>query len=476
MKFNKKLAVAVSGAVLLMAGQIALADSTTDIVDALVSKGVLTEEEGKLISKGAKSQKEAQDKSIKGKLSISSALDNATLYGDVRVRGESRSGSGYNTNISATPIDLQRDRGRYKWTLGFTTQAGDWYTDLALSSGSKGRSDNETFAGSKAPADFAPKKTVFINRAVIGWKATDWLTLEAGRMKNPLYTTPMVWDADLPLEGVVEKLNYKFGNTTVFANLGQISYEADSIADTDSGIALHTATNALLFEQFGVNFPIVENKASGKAAVTFYNYTHGGNSGAAANTGSRGVFQPGTASSTIATSSGVNNLNIFEIPAEINYMVSENIGVRLYGDYALNTDADARARNAGASYTAFEGSDDDTAWLLGFVVGSSSDLKGFESNKMKKGDWQARIWYQEVGAWALDQNLVDSDFFDSRVNTKGTVFKAQYNLADNVFTNIAYGHAKRLNGNLGMGGTAGYDIPSNLKDFDLLQLDLTYKF
>jgi phosphate-selective porin OprO/OprP len=52
MIFNKKLAVAVSGAVLLMAGQVALADSATDIVDALVSKGVLTEEEGKLITKG----------------------------------------------------------------------------------------------------------------------------------------------------------------------------------------------------------------------------------------------------------------------------------------------------------------------------------------------------------------------------------------------------------------------------------------
>jgi len=60
MKFNKKLAVAVSGAVLLMAGQIALADSTTDIVDALVSKGVLTEEEGKLISKGHESKKKTE--------------------------------------------------------------------------------------------------------------------------------------------------------------------------------------------------------------------------------------------------------------------------------------------------------------------------------------------------------------------------------------------------------------------------------
>jgi len=75
MNFNKKLAVAVSGAVMLMAGQIALADSTTDIVDALVSKGVLTEEEGKLITKGAKAQQAKQPviKEKDGAFGISSA-------------------------------------------------------------------------------------------------------------------------------------------------------------------------------------------------------------------------------------------------------------------------------------------------------------------------------------------------------------------------------------------------------------------
>ncbi len=52
MNFNKKLVAAVSGALILMAGQTVQADSTTDIVDALVMKGVLTEEEGKLINKG----------------------------------------------------------------------------------------------------------------------------------------------------------------------------------------------------------------------------------------------------------------------------------------------------------------------------------------------------------------------------------------------------------------------------------------
>ncbi len=49
---RKKIVAAVSGAVFLMAGQLALADSTNDLVDALVTKGVLTEEEGKLLTKG----------------------------------------------------------------------------------------------------------------------------------------------------------------------------------------------------------------------------------------------------------------------------------------------------------------------------------------------------------------------------------------------------------------------------------------
>jgi len=458
-------------------------NSTTDIVNALVAKGVLTEEEGALLNKGRTDEAAGQAKALKkaSKLSVSDAIDNATLYGDMRVRYENRRGDINSTNANASIDasnlgDLTRERGRYKATLGVTTKAGDFYTDLAISTGSKGRSDNETFAGTKAPADFAPKKTAYINRAMIGWKATDWLTLEAGRMKNPLYTTQMVWDADLPLEGLVEKFTYKIGDVNLFANLGQVAYESDSLADTDAS-ALVTSTNGLLFEQLGAQFPIVQDKSSAKAAVTFYTYTHNDvPQGASAGTGSRGAFKPGIGQAALVNSAGVNNLSVIEVPAEINFMATNNIGIRAYGDYAINTDADARATAAGTTYSPYKGSNDDTAWLVGFVVGSAKDLKTFESNKMAKGDWSMRLWYQEVGVWSLDQNLVDSDFFDSRVNTKGTVFKAQYNIQDNVYANFAYGHASRLNKDLGVGSTAGYDIPTNWNSFDLIQLDLTYKF
>ncbi len=62
---QKKLVAAVSGAVFLMAGQLALADSTNDLVDALVTKGVLTEEEGKLLTKGHKGEMDGVKKKEK---------------------------------------------------------------------------------------------------------------------------------------------------------------------------------------------------------------------------------------------------------------------------------------------------------------------------------------------------------------------------------------------------------------------------
>ena len=57
---------AVSGALLMSFGANAMADSTDDIVNALIAKGVLTEEEGSLLLKGRAGEKEAAAKKSKG--------------------------------------------------------------------------------------------------------------------------------------------------------------------------------------------------------------------------------------------------------------------------------------------------------------------------------------------------------------------------------------------------------------------------
>ena len=476
-KLNKLVLATLTGSFLLGFGANAMADSTFDLVQALVTKGVLTEEEALPLLKGRENDIQLADKKVKkaAKLSVSDAVDNATLYGDIRIRYEDRSGSGVG-GTTGVNIDEQRDRARYKVTLGVKTEAGDWYTDLALAMGATGRSDNATFGSSATSGDIDNKQGVFIKRALLGWKATDWLTLEAGRMNNPLYTTPMVWDADLNFEGLAEKVNYKMNFADLFFTAAQASYQGDR--KNFSTLTGDTATTELFAFQGGAKYAF-DDHTNVKAALTYTTYNHNTSgtkfSPQLSTTVNGSVGTPAVAG-VVTTSAGVNDLDLIEIPAEVNYYFGANsIGMRLFGDYAYNTSGSDRCNAAGAAICAL--GNDDNAWMLGLAVGSAADFKSFEANKMVKGDWAARIWYQEVGAYSVDPNAVDSDFMDSRVNMKGTVFKAQYNFTDNVFTNFAYGHATRKNKAIGSAGSGNtQDLALNLKDFDLLQLDLTYKF
>ncbi len=78
----------------------------------------------------------------------------------------------------------------------------------------------------------------------------------------------------------------------------------------------------------------------------------------------------------------MNDLDTIEIPAEVNFMASSNIGIRVFGDYVYNTSADNRAKHSGLA-SAKNGSNgsDDTAWMLGVAIGSAKDLKAFEGNQ-----------------------------------------------------------------------------------------------
>ena len=176
----------------------------------------------------------------------------------------------------------------------------------------------------------------------------------------------------------------------------------------------------------------------------------------------------------------VNDLDVLEIPAEFNYMVNDNHGVRLMGSYVYNFSGSDRAAAAGRSdptHAALYATNvDDSSWMLGVAYGSAKDLKAFEANKMSQGDWKVSAAYQSMGAFAQDQNLNDSDIFDSRLNTEGYVLKAQYNVDDNVFINATYADAHRKNDNLATVTSSGNDLAINWNDFKLFQMDVTYKF
>ena len=467
------ICAAVTGALLFGFGANAMADSTTDIVNALVAKGVLTEEEGALLNKGREGEKAGQEKALKkaGRVTISDAIDNAKIYGDIRARYERRDGD----VVSNSGLNTDSNRARYKITLGVETTSGQWYSDLAMSMGDNVRSDNTSFGDVATAGDAGnkTKSTLYVKRAMIGYKPTDWLALEAGRMKNPLYmVNAMVFDHDIVVDGLNEKLNYKIGDTNLFANLGQWIYTGKEVASTNGGASTTTRQNMILAFQGGVQ-QAFNDRLSAKAAVGYYNYTANSSGLTTSYAPSIGNIAPGTTTGTYATNYGTNDLAILDIPAELNYMVTSNIGVRPYAEYAYNTLGSDRQAAAGTTVAGL--SNDDTAWLVGIAVGSAKDLKSFEGKKMAKGDWFANLWYQETGTYALDQNAVDSDIFDGRLNMKGTSLKAQYNIEDNVALNFTGAWGSRKNSQYGTLAPK-VDITGNIDNYTLYQFDVTYKF
>ncbi|ACT48589.1 putative porin [Methylotenera mobilis] len=462
-KLRSLVAASLTGALMLGVAQQASADSTTDIVNALVAKGVLTEEEGALLTKGREMESVSQAKAMKkaSKLKVSDAIDNAELYGDIRVRVEQRNGE----DVAGKEQDRTRDR--YKLTLGVKTESGNFYTDLALAMGQHGRSDNATFGSASGGSNGSnTKEAAYIKRAMVGYKATDWLALEAGRVANPLYTTQMVWDSDLTFEGLVEKANFKVGDNKFFLTGVQSQYLGDTRKYGGTATTADSISNWIMAFQAGAEVPLADG-VKGKAALTYTTYS---------NNDRAGKFVPAIGSATTLGTNvvGTNNLRTIEIPAELNFSTSGPLSYSLFGDYVKNLDGNDRrdaavAGISGAANKAKLDSNDDSAWLLGVGINYKA------GPKVAKGDWSAKLWYQDVGVYAVDPNAVDSDFMDSKVNMKGVVLKTQYNLQENVFINFAAGHATNKNDKISTAGVAG-DLGYNLKSYDLYQLDLTYRF
>jgi len=75
----------------------------------------------------------------------------------------------------------------------------------------------------------------------------------------------------------------------------------------------------------------------------------------------------------------------------------------------------------------------------------------------------------------LDPNLVNSDFFDQRMNIEGVVASGQYLFTDFLSATLSYAHAKNINSNLPT-LTGNGDLKGNLKEYNLLQADLVWKF
>jgi Putative porin len=436
------------------------------------------------------------EQSPASKWKLSTPITELELYGDMRLRYEIRSGETLNDDTQ------QRNRERYRLRLGLRgILADDWFFGVRLETNANSRSTNVTFGddngGGNGPF-YKGSDGMFVGQAYLGYKGFKDISLTGGRMPNPLVTTLMIWDPDINPEGLAEQWKHTFaiGNTAaaetssfskdgaglppektkadasslkidVFVNLGQFVYD-DSNPENPLGPRPTTTANGgrqlvpntdafLLAWQAGARFSFPSTLYA-LVAPTFYNYSGNGDSFNIHYRG--GDPKLSNAASLAQNQSGINSLLVFDMPAEIGWKLGD-LPMRLFADFAVNLDGDDRATAAGHPNKG----DQRYAYQVGAGVGQ---LK-------KKGDWQLNVFWQRQDQYALDPNLVDTEFWDTKLNLQGVGLTVAYMLSDAVWVQFLYTYAERADASLGTGGFGEIAI-NPVKNFQLFQADLNLKF
>jgi hypothetical protein len=447
------------------------AQSADALINKLVQKGLLTEKEGKDLLVETDTNLVSASK-----WRLSEGFKNITLFGDVRFRYEYR-GADNAPKSGSTTDDYYRERFRTAVRFGLKGELfDDFYYGLRLETSTNPRSPWVTLGDDTNPTPSAKNSDgIGIGQVYLGWRPSAWYEMTVGKMPMPLYVSPMMWDSDINPEGAAEKFKVSLGPADLFANFGQFLYQ-----DTNPDTSVPSSDTFLLAWQVGANVKLAKD-VSLKVAPAVYNYT-GIGKGNGLNTpyvgeGSKGLNVGLSNGSTNFNQNGINDLLVLDIPGEVNFKVGK-YGARAFGDFAYNFLGGDRARaaavTAGPAVLSHAHTGEDKAYQVGAGFGNLGLVYGQTS---KKHTWEARAYWQHIEQYALDVNLIDSDFFEGRANMEGVYAALAYSFTDSIIGTFRYGYAHRINDQLGTGGS-NPDLPilNPVNQYHLLQFDLTWRF
>ncbi len=451
------------------------------------------------------------------------------LFGDIRMRYEDRQIQDPKGN------KVTWDRLRYSLRLGMRGEVfDDVYYGFRLETSSNPRSSFNTLGtptGSSTaqyPNPFTKNnETLNVGEAYIGLKYGGWLDVVMGKMPNPLFTSTMVWSPAISPSGAAETLTHAVGDMDLSVTLGQFIYQATNPNQSSQGFLPQNANNSsqpfLMAFQGKIDYHLTKTVNFKVAPVLYYytRYQNGQNpsangayyspdfSGTYVGQGQKVGVNGVPASYNLAGSTpgfdgyyanqtGINDLLVLDIPLEVSVNLKK-VKVRFYGDYAQNLQGKERADAAYNAANSFYFSDngpgagqinpinspqthDIRAYQFGIGVGSTNLIYGpsqglVYGNESKKNAWEVRTYWQHIEQYSLDPNLIDSDFFNATENEQGVYAAIAYGLFDNVIATVRYGYARRINDQLGTGGSSG-DLPqmNPLNCYSIFQFDLGVRF
>ncbi len=428
----------------LFAASVAFAQDSGPLIELLVRKGVLNDQEAEELR--AELLKDFAANSPAGKLDLSSRLNRLTLALDGRIRYQ------YDNEVTNSPgaAGPNNDRSRYRYRFRLAATAllnNNWTLGLRLESANGATSTNDDF-GASGSANFdktgntANVGQVFIQYAANGafGGRVDNFDVRIGKHAHPFFAPGVngFWiDTDINPEGLSEQLTWfdaPAKGWTLAARAGQ--YILANNARTTVG-TVFTNTPAVMWVgqvEFSKTYLFENNPYGPRIAPGFVAFS------------SPGIVSDATT---------YDNLVTAIIPVE-HTVKFNNQPLALYATLGLNFKASDRTNKLYPA-TADKG-DEGLMYNAGVRYGALRNA----------GDWQVTGEYRYVEAGAYSTLLLDSDFGAGRTNVSGPIFSFSYNLTDAVNFTTTYFHAENID----------KDSPSNIgfHKAAVLQVDLSARF
>ncbi len=455
-KLMKSIAALMSVAALTMS---AIAQDSGALVDALVKKGVLSDQEAEEIR--ADLTKEFGQTSA-GKLNLASHVTQLKLYGDARVRYTTeqdylRSGANGGAN---------REQLRYRLRIGGEYAMTDSFkAGVQLATGGANDSANATFGEAGTATDGAFGRTAENDEMTVDLVFLEYspslltdltTTVVAGRHKKTFELDWINWDGDINPEGFGQKVAYKIDDHfNIGWNGGQYLYEDATNASTST--TRHDTW--MMVNQLVLGYKYNKDLQF-QVAPMFHTM----------------VNQVGDPVNEVAGASQdvSGNQNIMFVPVEAKWK-SWGIPTKALYTYGHNFDAKNKLLSNDDTYdVSIRGNEQADTSL---ADQNDSHTFGLEVGELKKKkDWMVAAYYMHREAFSSNLDLVDSDWSLQRSNMKGYAFKSGYMFTDGVGLNVTYLIGDTLKDQIYPGTFTGDGQIADRSRVEVLQVDLTWKF
>lgn len=436
MKSNLKKLIALVGMTVLAVSSLHAQDSGA-LVEALVKKGVLTDQEGEEIR--ADLTKEYATTSA-GKLNVSNHITQLKLYGDARWRYEyvgQEGESNFNT-------------GSHNWRARYRIRLGADYTFTdKFKAGFELESATDNDSANQSIGSGFGKFAINTGLLYLTYQPWDFVTVTGGKFKNPFYTTDLLWDADINPEGAAQLFSWDITDQFTFgATLAELNYTENSDSATNG--AGKVQDSWIFAGQLPMSYKFSKD-VKATIAPGFYTYT--GNNASSVISGS--PASTGTLSAM--------NLNIIAAPGDVSFKVMDQ-KAKVYWDLAYNASGESRIHQTYGLVNQNNDLSDSVAWLIGVQLGDSK----------KKGDWLVGVDFRQTGLGAVDPNLADSDFGNGNLNQQGVKIRTSYNFTDFLVGGVTFFNTWNYKDEIA--GNATVNGLNSVNKTSRLQLDLVWKF